>query len=181
MRIDGDAGAGGQEDLAAVEVEGLLEHLTEAARDRCGALAALDLGQKDDELVATEPGHHVQAACLGRPGQDVGGAQGALQPFRGLPQHLVAPGVAEGVVDPLEPVQVEGQHGHRALVALGAHQRLLEPLHERAPVGQAGELVEVGEHADPLGRRPALGHVLNGRRDAGDPAILVPPGLELVA
>ena len=51
----------------------------------------------------------------------------------------------EPVVDLLEPVQVEQQHGHRSPVAQGQAQ----PPVEQQPVGQPGELVAVREPTQP--------------------------------
>ena len=57
------------------------------------------------ELVAAEPGHRVAVAHR------------RAQPVGDLDQQLVAGRVAEAVVDLLEAVQVEEQHGHVVVVA----------------------------------------------------------------
>src|SRR3712207_8926644 len=51
-------------------------------------------------------------------------------------QQAVAGGVAEAVVDQLEPVQVEEEDGDREGGAGGAGQRLLEPVEEEGAVRQ---------------------------------------------
>jgi hypothetical protein len=53
--------------------------------------------------------------------------------------------VAEAVVDDLEPVEVEHQHGGRAAPALGAGHRAVQPGGQQRPVGQPGQLVVEGE------------------------------------
>ena len=71
----------------------------------------------------------------------------------------------EGVVDLLEPVQVEAEHGeHAAAPEMG--EGLLDPLAEHGAVGQAGEDVVAGHVGDAgIGLAP-LGHVLVGRDHA---------------
>jgi hypothetical protein len=58
--------------------------------------------------------------------------------------------VAEGVVDLLEAVEVEEQHGELALVALRRGDGVAEQLREHRPVGQAGERVVGSEVLDAL-------------------------------
>ena len=62
------------------------------------------LGQHD-ELVAAQPDHHVVVANAG------------AQPIRRGDQHLVAGIVPEGVVDPLEVVEIQEQQRDGALAA----------------------------------------------------------------
>ena len=57
-----------------------------------------------------------------------------LQPVRRLAQQLVARGVAEGVVDVLERVEVDEQHGGPRSGARGARERMLEAV-DRAAAG----------------------------------------------
>src|SRR5207237_83718 len=66
----------------------------------------------DDELVATEPGDH---ALVTRAHPDA---------LREDPDEPVARGVAEVVVDRLEPVQVEVQDGDRPRASRGGNPRL---------------------------------------------------------
>ena len=70
----------------------------------CGVV---DVRQEHGELVAAEPGDHVA------------GAQRALDPLRDDLEQPVADLVAEGVVDLLEPVEVEEEQRER-LAAAGA-------------------------------------------------------------
>ena len=73
-------------------------------------------------------------------GQGGTGRRDGEQPVRDLHQHLVTDRVADGVVDVLEPVQVEQGQGV-AVGAGGAGQRPLHPLSEHDPVGQSGQWV----------------------------------------
>ncbi len=66
------------------------------------------------------------------------------QPPADLAQHHVAGGVAEGVVDRLEAVEVDEQHRHRAGCAADALQRLVQALFEQQPVGQRRQRIAKG-------------------------------------
>jgi hypothetical protein len=58
-----------------------------------------------------------------------------------LAQQPVPGAVAEAVVDHLEVVQVDEEHGHAAAVAARPGQRVPDPVVEQRPVGQVGEAV----------------------------------------
>ena len=60
---------------------------------------------------------------------------------RGEPQHLVAARVPEAVVDGLEAVEVEEEHGQRRVLALLAADRVVEPVEEQHAVRQPGQRV----------------------------------------
>jgi hypothetical protein len=82
------------------------------------------------ELVAADARHEIVAA------------QGAGEPLGHGPNQFVASRMAEGVVDVLEVIEVDVEHGSRRARAL-AHlvDRGLEPLAEEDPVGQAAQRV----------------------------------------
>src|SRR3569832_2381860 len=82
-----------------------------------------------DELVASLPADQVAAAHR------------AAQPARHFLEHLVAGSVAVGVVDRLEAVQVEKQHGGLAIVAPGRAEQMQAELIDQSAVRQAGERV----------------------------------------
>ncbi len=58
--------------------------------------------------------------------------------------------MAERVVDQLEAVQVDEQHGHAEPVSVGARDSQLEVLVEHRPIWQPGQLVVIGEVGDLL-------------------------------
>jgi len=91
------------------------------------------LGQDDGELLAAHAAEHVGAAQV-------------LQAGAGQrPDHLVADGVAVGVVDILEAVDVEHDDAEVRVVAPVAFQFRLAEGEETAPVVAAGEGVGAGE------------------------------------
>src|SRR3954471_4145267 len=149
--------------------------------------------------VNSSPPRRATVSVGPRAGCGVVRPQGGLQPLGDGLQQLVAGLVAERVVDHLEAVEVEEQHGRARLrvVAAGAPDRLVEAVEEQHAVGEAGERVvervvlqaalglaavrDVGERADDA-RGPA---VLVAHRDgAGEhPAVaavaVLDPMLEL--
>ncbi len=148
---EGDADAGGREQLALPERERLLEGRSHAVDDAQRVRLVLHLLAQHRELVAAEARDGVaRTHSCPEPGPD-GAQQG------------VAGAVAEAVVDDLEPVEVEEQHQRPPVTALGAAQRPREPVEERVPVGQVGERVVVGLVREP----PLHEHVVD--RQPADP------------
>ena len=106
------------------------ERVGQAARevDRVAGVAG---GDDHAELLAAETA------------DDVGAAHGAAQQVGEVAQHLVAGAVAVDVVDALEVVDVEHQHGDRVAHTAGARQLGAQPLVEVAVVVEAGERVRL--------------------------------------
>lgn len=101
-----------------------------------GRLGFVDGGLDDGrELVAAEPGDG--AAVAQRRGEPLGHPD----------QQLVAGGMAQGVVDRLEVVEVQAQHGDGRAVGMPARDGLFQPMHEQRPVGQAGQVVAEASRA----------------------------------
>jgi hypothetical protein len=134
-----------------------------------GRLRPVDARQDERELLAAEPRDEVALAHRG------------AQPRRGGDEHLVALGVAVGVVDGLEVVEVEHDDGERPAEAGRARDLLLQPLVAGAVVEQPGEPVR----ARLLAQRVALAGGVEGERghggealdggDLGEPELLVEP------
>jgi len=100
---------------------------------RCGQVA-----QHDDELVAAEAAEQVVVA------------QALVQARGGRLEQRIAGGVAEGVVDGLEAVQVDEQHRQRAAAIARHLDGIGGLLAQQHPVGQAGEQVVMGQQFDAL-------------------------------
>ena len=124
--------------------------------------------QQAGELVAAEPGDRVAAAQA--PGERA--RDGADQLVAGL--------VAERVVDVLEAVDVEHEHGAGAHPAARGGDLELELLDEAAAVEQVGERVVVGEVLEAVLGGLALGDVGQQPLDQ-QPALLVEHARGLVA
>ena len=87
----------------------------------------LDLLEHDRELVASDPADRVL------------GTNARRDALRDLDEHRVAGGVPEPVVDVLEVVEIEVQHGDRARCPPA--RPVLEALEQQRPVRKAGEWV----------------------------------------
>ena len=105
MRAHRDADARGQPAFLAEQRERLGQDVEQALREIADVAFARDVLGEHDELVAAEPRGGV--GCADRVGD----------PLRHDLQHLVAGEVPERVVDVLEPVEVDEQHGEHAAVA----------------------------------------------------------------
>ena len=81
-------------------------------------------------------------------------------------QQPVPDAVAEAVVDVLEVVEVEEQHGERLGGAVAAAQRVGEPVAEQLAVGEPGERVVERLVAELLLERLAVGDVADGEHPA---------------
>ena len=86
------------------------------------------------------PNLHDGELVAAHAGDRVGLAHQRAQPIGDHLQELVAGGMAERVVDVLEVVEVEHVGGDH-LAALGAGERVLEPLVQQDAVGQARQRV----------------------------------------
>ena len=95
----GDADAGREEQLVAVDGDGAVEHGVDPGGQRVG-VDATRLAMQEDELVAAEPG------------DELVGERGG-QPLGGGAEHLVTGLMPDPVVDDLEPVEVDEQDHHR--------------------------------------------------------------------
>ena len=115
-------------------------------------LAALRVDDDDGEFVAA---HAADVAV---------GADFVDQALGDRAQHGVALGVAEGVVDRLEAVEVEKHDRARHIADGRGAQRLAEQLADAAAVGQARQHVDIGEMGQPLLRLADLGDVASRPR-----------------
>ena len=107
LRKEGDADAGGQEQLAPAQRKGGTQAGEDLPRHPGGILRLGDVRQHDDELVTAHPGDPILLSERGP------------QSAGNLPQQTVSFVMAQGVVDVLESVQVNEQHRDPAIVAFG--------------------------------------------------------------
>ncbi len=100
---------------------------------------AVDIGgQHDGELVAPQPRRKAP------------GIAGGAQPIGDPAQHRVARGMAEGVVDALEAVEVDQQDGHVAVRGACVPQPGIENPVKLDAVGQLGQVVGAGQMTQTL-------------------------------
>ena len=124
-----DSGTDREEVLAAVDHQRAVDLGREALSDLRGLVGRVDAGADDDELVAADARDGVRRAHRG--GQPGGEGE----------QDGVAGGMAEGVVDQLEAVEVQRQDRHVDALPLPAGERVREPVERQRPVRQRGQWI----------------------------------------
>ena len=113
------------DDLLAEDVERGVHGVERALGQLVDGELVDEAGQQDGELVAAHPGHRVLAA------------DGLDQALADLLDEQVTGGVAVGVVDRLEVVEVDEEHADRLAHPSGPHELLLDPVLEEAAVRAA--------------------------------------------
>ena len=99
------------------------------------------LGDLDRPALAGQPLAQQRELVAAHPRERVALVHQRAEPQRDLGQQLVAARVPERVVDELEAVDVEHQHGDRAAVARGQRERVVHAVDEQRAVRQPGERV----------------------------------------
>ena len=130
-----NADRGADDDVVAADHVGRADRGDDAAGDRLQRIG-IGLAMGDDgEFVAAEARHQILAA------------HDAAQPLGDVEDELVADVMAERVVDVLEVIEVDVEHGRGR--AAGAHvvDHGFEPLAEIDAVGQAADRIVQGEMA----------------------------------
>ena len=141
---------------------GHVEGPAEGAAHDLGPLGGTERIDDEDELVAAQPGEELAVA---HDAQELG---------RHVADQLVADVVAEGVVDRLEPVEVEESTASGVVAGL---QPDLELLQEAHAVGQPGQVVVPGPPGLDVGGVDPVGHVEVGHHDVV--GAVDPGGLDL--
>ena len=144
LRRQRNADRGIRGDLMAEAFIGRADRLIDAVDELGDVVRAFDGGLDDGEFVAAEPGH------------EIGLAHAAAQADGDGLQQFVADHVSERVVDALEFVDVDVEHG-KLPVRRDAGQFVLELFVEQRAVRQVGQRVVMGEVGDALlGRRRSV-------------------------
>ena len=95
-----------------------------------------------------------------------------------LEQDPVADGVTEAVVDGLEVIEIDEQHGHPDAVAQRPRDRVADALVEQRPVGEMGDRIVEGLVGELLLERLALRDVAAVEHDPADRAVTQQVGVE---
>ena len=146
---DRDPDAGRHEHLVGADHQRLGEDGDEPPGDRRHRLRTRQVRAEQHELVAAEAG------------EQVAGSQRVPQPLRDGHEQVVTRGVTEAVVDQLEVVEVDEEHGRlpSAGVVVGGKMSG-DALAEAGPVEQPGHHVVRGLVAETVAERLPLGDVL---------------------
>ena len=127
--INADSDAGGDEQLVCVDLKWRLQRVQQLLRNRQHILLIAQFGQQEGEFVAPHAG------------QRIGSADAAFQPAGDLLEQRIAHGMAEGVVDLFETVEIHEQHRGQPSLPVCLGQRPLQAVLEEGPVGKAGQRV----------------------------------------
>ncbi len=138
-RTDGDPDADAGSDAMTIDLVGLADLFGQASGDGFDRGARHDRGQHDCKLVAAEPREQVPRL------------QHTLQSRRDLLQQQIADPMAERVVDDLEAIEVEEQHGELpgslsiAAVRMATLAHAVQCGSEHAPVREPGQRILGGK------------------------------------
>ena len=154
-RRDRDADADADCSLVPVEIERHGYVIDQPGGKRTRILGVTDLRLKDGKFIAAQTGKRIAFT------------QAFAHALGDLPQEPIAESMAERVVDGLEAIEVEAQHGE-FLVASEMTEAALHLLLEEQPVGEIGEAVMQGHVGNLRLRREPVGDVLMDR----DPAAI---------
>ena len=122
--------------LLPVHHERLGQRFQEAKAELVDVDLVGDVLGEHDEFVAAEPGDRV-----GVPNR-------LAEPPRHHFQDFIAGVVSEGVVDVLEPVEVDEQQGEGTIVAARDRDRMIQPLEELGSIVETRQRIEAREPAD---------------------------------
>ncbi len=150
-----NADRGADHHRVAVEQEGIGERLQEAPRQQHRVFRPRHPALHDGEFVGVEAGEHVLLA------------QCRAQALGHRAQQLVADAVAERVVDRLEIVEAEHQHGDLLGAAPCVREHVVHLLAQQAAVRQAGQGVMLGHEGEPRLGALALGDVHQRQQHRG--------------
>ena len=145
---DRNADTGGDDDFVSVQIVGACKRVQSARGESLRLIEGFDRCLKNDKLVATEARN------------DVGIADGGLQPLGdGFQQHI-APCVPQGVVDLLELVEIDEVNGTH-VVGPPCAQGALHVIAQDVAVGQTGQRIESRQMIDLGFGNLALGDILD--------------------
>ncbi len=104
--------------------------------------------EQEDELVSPQPRRRIRSP------------ETVPDPLCDADQHLVAEIVAQRIIDLLEAVQIDENHGKGLVLSFAQADRMIDALVQQHPVGQAGQGVAIGQFLDALHRGHLLGEIL---------------------
>jgi hypothetical protein len=149
-----DADAGRRDDVVVADLVRRRQRLLEPLGHHDGVGVLRDAIEQDHELVTAEPGGNVAVAkvrCR------VAGSQVAREPLGDADQQQITDLVAKAVVDDLEAVKVQKEHGVLVvLVPPALPDGLLEAIGQQRPVRQTGEGVAAGLALQHVQESPVL-------------------------
>lgn len=151
---DSDSDTNGQTDLPAADLNGLGGAVNDPFAAALNVPHRVKFGHHNDELVSTHAS------------DGVGFANGGEQALPHSREEDVTVGVAKRVVDLFEIVDVDEEDRNSLVLALRAEDRLAETLVEQSAIGEARQVIVMGEIVDVIGTAAVLGNVAAGNGDS---------------
>jgi len=142
-----DADAGSDHDLLTFDIVRLAQERHDAFGQDARLRRSGEPRLQDREFVAAESSDHV------------GAAQARAETLRHRRQKLVAGGVAQGVVDVLEFIEIEIKNGEYFRVPAHAQQSFVEALVKQHPVWQTGQRIVMRHMGDACLGLALRGHI----------------------
>ena len=146
---DGEALAGGHENLAIEQLNGSGERFGNPFGDLEGLLLFRNLLAKDHEFVPAEARHRIARTHR------------RTQPLGDSFEELITGGMTHAVVHQLEAIEIEEYHRRVAVNPTGATEGDFQTVHEEKTVGQGSERVVNGRMGKALSQLPAFCHILD--------------------
>ena len=131
-----------------VDLVTLAQVIDDPASEAGRLVGRADVLLKDHEFIAAEPRHEIL-----RP-------QHRTQPIGDRAQQLVAAGMAQGIIDLLELIEVDKQQCRRLLGIVRDRQQTFDFVAEVDPVRKPGQFVEPRQMRNPGFRVAPFGDVL---------------------
>ena len=168
LRAQGDADTGRDKELAALQHKRLHQAGEDLFSDADGAVECHLAGrtglQQQGEFIAAHARHGVVVVHASKQ------ANGHVF------EHAIARGVAQRVIDRLEPVKVEEHQHHPRLIAFSLLQRGVQTVLEQRAVWQVGQGVVIGQAMNTLFTGLAFADVAEEAHIAGQIAFVIEHG-----
>ena len=148
-----DADAGTDDRALSVQRIGLAQAGDDALREQLRLPGMIRRELQDSEFIAPHARHHIRPA------------HASPQAFRHDPQQGIAQRMTQGIVDTLEMIQIDAQHG-KPLPPQRLPQGGCHPFMQQRAVCQAGQRIMMRHESDARLRPSLFGHFLIGRNPA---------------
>ena len=133
--------------MLAVQFQIGTDGCLETPGENFGERRLITVRRDEGELIAPDP-------------RQIGVATERAQLLRQLAEHVIADRVTKRIVDLLEAIEVDAQHGQRFSALLRSIYRVREMFHERGAIGQIGERIIVCQVRNSGLGLLALGNIL---------------------
>ena len=144
---EGDPHAGAAGDVITAHLVGHGQRIDQLRGNPDHLFRPLRIHQHDGEFIAAQARHRI------------GFTHAILQPARHFDQQIVADGMAQGVVDRFEVIQIDEHQRHHRLFAPGLDHRLAQAVLKQHAVRQPGERVEIRQVGESLAGIDQFGNI----------------------